>query len=183
MVTREYPAIDHPVHARPRTTPVWAYFDTPAQVRALLPSLAQLGVPRDLIDVVVSERGAETLYGGKPLALRPIWRFASIGGLLGLLGGAFVAVVLISGPGFAPAGPLAYALLFTPMITVTVGVVIGMLTAVVKKPRPSDWRAQIAPSPGPNEIMVVVRARGDEQVNLTIDVLTQGGGRTPRVLR
>lgn len=183
MTTREFPAITAHAAPRPRVTPVWAYFDTPAQITALLPALAQHGIPRDLIDVVVSEQGARTLYAGRRLALRPIWRFASIGGLLGLLGGAFVTVVLIARPGFADAGPLAYALLFTPMITVAVGVTLGMLTAVVKKPRPSDWRMRVGPPPGPTEIMLVVRARGDEQIRLTMETLTNGGGRAARVLQ
>jgi hypothetical protein len=182
--TREYPAITTaPVAHRPRVTPIWAYFDTPAQVRDLLPGLAAAGVPRDLIDVVVSEVGAQTLYGGRQLALRPMWRFASIGGMLGLLGGALVTVVLIAGPGFADAGPLAYALLLTPMITVGLGVLGGVVAALIRKPRPSDWRAQISPPPGPKEIMVIVRARGDEQIAYTLDVLKQSGGRSPRVLR
>lgn len=182
MTTAEHVVIDHPMVRRPPTTPVFGYFATPTDVKEVLPPLARLGVPRDLIDVVVTEPAAERMYAGKRRAMRPLWRFASIGGLLGLGGGAFVAFVLIAWPGFAAAGPFAYALLFTPMITVAVGSLIGVIASFIAKRKPSDWRLRIPP-PANDEILVVVRARGDEQIQLVLDVLQQQGGRGAQVLR
>ena len=182
MTTAEHVVIDHPMVRRPPTTPVFGYFGTPTEVKEVLPPLARLGVPRDLIDVIVTQPAADRLYSGKRRAMRPLWRFASIGGLLGLGGGAFVAFVLIAWPGFAAAGPFAYALLFTPMITVAVGVLIGVIASFLTKRKPSDWRLRIPP-PANDEILVVVRARGEEQINLVLDVLLQQGGRAAQVLR
>jgi hypothetical protein len=139
-------------------------------------------VPRDLIDVVVTEPAAERMYAGKRRAMRPLWRFAGLGGILGLGGGAFVAFVLIAWPGFAAAGPFAYALLFTPMITTLVGATIGAVLSFLTKRKPSDWRLRIPP-PDNNEILVVVRARGEEQVNHVLQVLAEQGGRGAQVLR
>ena len=122
------PTAEHPIVApprRPRAVPTWAYFRSAAQVDALLPELSRLGVPRDLVEVIVTPRGAASQYAGKALAPRPTWKFVSLGGLLGLLGGAFGALVLIARPGFDDERTLAYALLFTPMITTTLGALGG----------------------------------------------------------
>lgn len=182
MTTAETTVISHPLVRRPPTTPVFGYFATPEAVREALPPLAALGVPRDLIDVIVTQSAADRLYAGKRRAMRPLWKFASLGGIFGLGGGAFVAFVLIAWPGFAAAGPFAYALLFTPMVTVAVGALLGAILSFMTKRRPSDWRLRIPP-PANDEILVVVRARGEEQVTLTLQVLQKQGGRGAQVLR
>ena len=181
MTTAEHSVITHPTIRRPPVTPVYGFFTTPEEVRNVLPSLAHLGVPRDLIDVIVTQPAANRMYAGKRRAMRPLWRFASIGGILGLGGGALVAFVLIAWPGFGAAGPFAYALLFTPMITVVVGALTGALISFVTKRRPSDWRLRIPP-PANDEILVVARARGDEQIRLVLEVLQGLGGRGAQVL-
>ena len=181
MSTAEDDVIAQPLLRRAPTTPVYAFYPTPVAVTDTLPSIARLGVPRDLIDVVVTQPAAERLYSGKRRAMRPLWRFASIGGILGLGGGAFVAFVLIAWPGFAAPGPFAYALLFTPMITTLVGSLIGVIASFLIKRKPSDWRLRIPP-PDNNEILVVVRARGEEQVQLVLDALSASGGRGAQVL-
>ena len=94
----------------------------------------------------------------------------------------FVAFILIAWPGFAAAGPFASALLFTPMITVLVGSLIGVVPSFLTKRRPSDWRLRIPP-PASDEILVVVRARGEEQVTLALQALTAMVGRGAQVLR
>ena len=178
------PTAEHPIVApprRPRAVPTWAYFRSAAQVDALLPELSRLGVPRDLVEVIVTPRGAASQYAGKALAPRPTWKFVSLGGLLGLLGGAFGALVLIARPGFDDERTLAYALLFTPMITTTLGALGGFAASVLAPAKPAAWRTRIVP-PGDDELLVVVRARGEEQVALVLDVLRQGGGREAQVL-
>ncbi len=181
MTTAEHSVITHPTARRAPVTPVFAFFRTPQLVREVLPPLARLGVPRDLIDVVVTEQAADAMYAGKRRAMRPLWRFASIGGLLGLGSGAFVAFVLIAWPGFASPGPFTYALLFTPMITVALGAVTGALASFFTTRKPSDWRLRIPP-PDNGEILLVVRARGDEQVALALQVLRDHGGAGAQVL-
>ena len=182
MTTSEHVVSTHPRARRPPVTPVYAYFATPSDVKVVLPPLARLGVPRDFIDVVVTKTAADRMYAGKRRAMWPLWRFASIGGLLGLGGGAIVAFVLIAWPGFAAAGPFSYALLFTPMITVAVGGLIGVIASFLTTRKPSDWRLRIPP-PDNHEILVVVRARGDEQVGLVLQVLHEQGGSGAQVLR
>ena len=182
MTTTETYAVPHPAERRPPTTPVFGFFANPEAVRQVLPPLAGLGVPRDLIDVVVTQKGADQMYAGKRRAMRPLWKFASFGGIFGLGGGAFVAFVLIAWPGFAAAGPFAYALLFTPMITVALGALLGVIASFLTKRRPSDWRLRIPP-PANDEILVVVRARGEEQVGLALEILQRQGGRDAQVLR
>lgn len=182
MSTAEHVVITDPMARRPPVTPVFSYFTTPTEVKEALPPLARLGVPRDLIDVVVTQPAADRMYAGKRRAMRPLWRFASIGGILGLGGGALVAFVLIAWPGFAAAGPFAYALLFTPMITVALGSLAGVCASFLTRRKPSDWRLRIPP-PANDEILVVVRARGEEQIRLVLDVLQLQGGRGAQVLR
>ncbi len=182
MTTAEQSVIDEPLARRPPVTPVYGYFATPDAVQAVLPSLARLGIPRDLIDIVVTENGAQKMYAGKRRAMRPFWRFASIGGLLGLGSGALVAFALIAWPGFADPGPFSYALLFTPMITVVLGAVLGGVASFLTKRRPSDWRLRIPP-PDSSEILLVVRARGEEQIDHTMNALRAHNGTGPQVLR
>jgi hypothetical protein len=67
------------------------------------------------------------------------------------------------------------------MITVVVGAAIGVLASFLTKRKPSDWRLRIPP-PDNNEILVVVRARGEEQVSLVLKVLQEEGGRGAQVL-
>jgi hypothetical protein len=179
MPTAEHPVVVAP--RRPRAVPTWGYFRSAAAVDALLPELSRLGVPRDLIEVVVTPRGAASQYGGRALAPRPVWKFVSLGGLLGLLAGAFGGLFLIARPGFDDAAHLAYALLFTPMITTTAGAVVGLAAALLASPKPSAWRSRIVP-PGDDELLVVVRARGEDQVALVLDALRTAGGRDAQVL-
>jgi hypothetical protein len=182
VTTAEHAVIDAPMARRPPVTPVFAYFPDTDAVNSVLPSLAQHGIPRDLIDVVVTENGAQKMYAGKRRAMRPFWRFASIGGLLGLGSGALVAFVLIAWPGFAEPGPFSYALLFTPMITVVLGSTIGGIASFAMKRKPSDWRLRIPP-PDSDEILLVARARGEEQIELAVQALRKHGGTSPQVLR
>ena len=181
MTTAETSEITNPMARRAAVTPVYAFFPTPVAITDTLPSLAKLGVPRDLIDVVVTEPAAQKLYAGKRRAMRPLWRFASIGGILGLGAGALVAFVLIAWPGFAAPGPFAYALLFTPMITTLTGSLVGVIASFLTKRKPSDWRLRIPP-PDNDEILLVVRARGAEQVRFVVEALKEHGGREAQVL-
>ena len=173
--------IANPLARRPGMTPVYAFFLTPAAVTDTLPALSGLGVPRDLIDVVVTEPAAQKMYAGKRRPMRPMWRFASIGGILGLGSGALVAFVMIAWPGFAPPGPFAYALLFTPMITTLSGSLVGVIASFLTTRKPSDWRLRIPP-PDNDEILLVVRARGSEQVRFVLQAMQEHGGRGAAVL-
>ena len=181
MTTAEFTVTDAHIVRRPPVTPVFAYFASPNAVLEVLPPLARLGVPRDLIDVVVTPTGAEKMYQGQRRAIRPLWKFASLGGVLGLGGGALVAFVIIAWPGFAKPGPFSYALLFTPLITVALGALVGVIASFVVKPRASDWRMRIPP-PSNDEILIVVRARGEEQIGYSLAVLNEHGGRGAQVL-
>src|SRR4029079_12016970 len=71
---------------------VTALFDTAAGVDAALDALYNAGMPRDLIDVVVSPEAAAHFRGGYVRGPgRETFRFAGIGGLTGLMLGAAIS--------------------------------------------------------------------------------------------
>ena len=74
---------------------VTALFDSAAGVDAALDALYTAGMPRDLIDVVVSPEAAAHFRGGFVRGPgRETFRFAGIGGLTGLLLGAATSLVM-----------------------------------------------------------------------------------------
>jgi len=68
------------------------------------------------------------------------------------------------------------------MITVVVGALTGMIISLFTKRRPSDWRLRIPP-PDNDEILVVVRARGEAQIGQVLDTIQRQRGRNAQVLR
>ena len=160
--------------------PVTALFTEAAQVASAVAILTAAGVPRDLIEVIVAPSAATRIYGTD--ARSPgsqTLRFAGIGGLAGLIVGVATALVMISLPDFAGPGPKAIVQLLGPNVTTVVGAALG---AVIGRfvPRPVEPRYARA-GEEPDSAVVVVRARGEDQVPTLISLLTASGGREPRV--
>src|SRR5262245_50564993 len=99
----------------------------PAVITALMSSshavdeglrlLNEAGVPRDLVDVVVSREAADRFYRGaaQPPG-REVFRYAAIGGLVGLLLSALLSFAIVAMPGFEAPGTTAFVQLLGPNI-------------------------------------------------------------------
>lgn len=161
---------------------VWvsALFDSREAVDSVLVRLHDAGVPRDLIEVVVSPAAARRIYGGagRP-PRRQTLRYAGIGALAGVVAGATLSLVLVAWPGLDAPGGLAVVQLLGPNMTTILGAVLGSLAGVFahRRPLPRHRRAGEAE----DAAVVLVAGRSREEAEAIMDLLRTGGGREPRV--
>lgn len=163
----------------PSLVPVSALFDDRASVERALLRLTGAGVPRDLIEVVVSPQAARRLYGGVRAAdVRETVRYAGIGGLVGLIVSIFVSLAIISLPELVAPGATAVVQLLGPNMGAVGGAAFGALLGCFRR-RPTRRRhARAAESP--DVVVVVVRVRDTGQVDAVRGLLAGAGGRDPR---
>lgn len=155
--------------------------DTDAVDRALV-RLNRAGVPRDLVDVVVSPAAAERFYRGKARPLgREAVRYAGIGGLVGLIAGAVISLAIVAVPGFQDAGLTAVVQLIGPNLATVSGAVIGGIIGLFVQRRVERRFERAAEAP--DSIIVVVTARSEEEVRGIGQMLVESGGRDPRLER
>lgn len=161
-------------------TAVSALFDDPAAVDRVVARLVRAGVPRDLIDVVVSPEAAERYYPTRARAPgRDAMRYAGAGGLIGLLVGTVISFALIAWPGFQPPGMAIIAQLLGPNLCTVGGAALGALIGLGVRRR-AERRHQRARE-APDSIVVVVTARSTEEERALLGELREAGGREPRV--
>jgi len=168
-----------PRRARHESDAVSAIFDSADAVDRALLRLNRAGVPRDLVEVVVSPAAAARHYAGKAKPLgREAVRYAGIGGLIGLLVGAAISLVIVVLPGFHDAGLTALAQLIGPNLAAVGGAAVGGIIGLFVHRRPDRRFARAAESP--DAIVVVVTARSEEEVRGITAILSESGGREPR---
>lgn len=161
---------------------VSALFDAPGKVDEALARLYEAGVPRDLIEVVVSPAAAKRHYGGKARARKnEAFRYAGVGGVIGVVFGALLGLGVIAWPGFAPPGVLALVQLIGPNVATVGGALLGLVIGafVKRKPELTHRRAGEARE----QIIVVVVARSEAEVRAMSDLFLASGGTEPRLER
>lgn len=123
---------------------VSGFFLQEESIEAALWECLRRGVPRDLIDVAVSEAASRRFYGGRTRHLRDSW-FASAGrgALAGLLISALATLAIVLVPGFETPEPMAIVQFLGPDIGVILGGAIGGLYGWMKPadPAPPLYRA------------------------------------------
>lgn len=165
---------------RPRLVPVSAVFEDRQAVDRALPQLTGAGVPRDLIEVVVSPEAARRFYAGvRPASVRQTVRYAGIGGLVGLIMSVLLSLVMISLPEFVAPGVTAVVQLLGPNMGAVGGAALGALAGYFRQ-RPAKRRHARA-GEAPHAVIVVVRARDAAHVDAVQQLLKTAGGREPRV--
>jgi hypothetical protein len=154
---------------------VSALFDDRAAVDRAVMALTSSGFPRDLIEVIVAPPAARRFYGG--VARRPrreALRFAGIGGLVGLVLGAAIALAMLAVSGFAKPGLGALAQLLGPNVTTLLGVLVGGLIGAFVRRDPAPRHARAGESP--EAILVVVRAGSNSEAAAVAVMLGSAGG-------
>jgi hypothetical protein len=159
---------------------VSALFDSPDAVDEALRRLHDAGVPRDLVEVVVSREAAERYYrGGAQPPGRETFRFAAIGALSGLLITATLSLVIVAMPGWEPPRATAIVQLLGPNIGAIGGAALGALFGFFRRRRPSRRHARAAEATG--SIVLVVRTRAESDITTVERILSESGGREVRV--
>ncbi|HEX7117471.1 MAG TPA: hypothetical protein VF212_01705 [Longimicrobiales bacterium] len=160
-------------------TAVSALYDDPREVDHVVGRLVRYGVPRDLIDVVVSPEAAARFY---PDRARPpgrdAMRYAGAGGLIGLIAGTLVSLALVVWPGFQPPGMAIIAQLLGPNFGTVLGAVVGALIGLFVHRRAE--RRHVRAREAPDSIVIVVTARSTEEESALLRLLAETG-KDPRV--
>jgi len=165
---------------RPQPHSVSASFRSPEAVQAALEHLVRAGIPRDLVDVVVSPAAAEKFYPGRARERgRDSLRLAGVGGLVGLGIGSLVSLILLMLPGFADQGLTPYVQLIGPNFATVTGAMIGAIIGLFRRRRPDPRHSRAAAEP--DAIIMVVTMRSREDAERTAKILARAGGAEPRI--
>lgn len=165
---------------------ITALFDSADAVDRALDALYTAGVPRDLIEVVVSRVAAERFYAVRGPGRRPArepgretFRYAGIGALVGFVGGVLFSLLMLILPGIDAPGGLAPVALFGPNVGTTAGAAVGALLGAFRRQRPDPRYARVAEAE--NAILLAVRSRASREAELAARLLEAQGGRETRI--
>ncbi|HEU4643512.1 MAG TPA: hypothetical protein VFS44_13730 [Gemmatimonadaceae bacterium] len=161
---------------------VTAIFDSADAVDTALTRLYDAGVPRDLIEVVVSRTAADRFYrDARRVPDREVFRFAGIGGFIGLILGVTISLVILALPGEVRQRSTAIIQLIGPNFMTLGGALVGAIIGFFRRRQaPAHYARAAEASSG---IVVAVAARHQTQVESVLDILTEAGGQKPRVER
>lgn len=160
-----------------------ALFDRPETVDGTLDALYSAGIPRDLIEVVVSREAAQKYYSSGKSAARPpgreVFRWAGIGALAGFLGGSFLSLVMVAWPGLDAPGGMQIVQLFGPNVGITAGAAGGAVLGFFRRQKPDPRHARAAEASG--KIVMAVQTRGEREARALLALLAAQGGTDVRV--
>ncbi|MFQ5827789.1 MAG: hypothetical protein ACE5JD_01345 [Candidatus Methylomirabilia bacterium] len=162
--------------------PIWvtALFDTKEAVDRALVHLLRAGLPRDLIEVAVSPQAAARFYARAVRTPgRQTLRYAVIGGFVGLIAGATLSLALIALPGLAAPFGIAIIQLIGPNLATLAGAALGGAIGIFVRRHPSHKHARAGLEP--SAVLVVVHAQGMEDAAVLAELLSQSGGRDPKI--
>lgn len=147
-----------------------------AVVDRMLDALYTAGVPRDLVEVVVSREAAQRFYGVARVRRpgREAFRYAGIGGLVGFVGGALLSLLMVAWPGIDAPGGLALVQLAGPNFGTITGATVGAFIGWFRRQRPDARHARAAEAA--NAIVVSVTARGEDELARCERLLQESGG-------
>ena len=157
-----------------------AYFEEPQQVEEAIYRIGLLGVPRDLIEVVVSPTVASR-YGGRAHRLgNRMMAYAGAGALIGLLLGIALSLVVVLLPGTVEPGWLAFVQLLGPNAATLLGALLGGLLGALVPQRPVEIYHLAHER---EEILLVVHRATPSQAERLVELLQELGSDDVRVLK
>lgn len=177
------PTVKHPGATEnradaPVSYTVSGFFKSESAVNAVMHGCLHRGVPRDLIDVAVSQAAAPHFYSGRARANRDAWfSWTGRGALIGLLLSAILTLVIVMLPGFDTSFNMAIVQLLGPDIGVIAGAFLGAMYGWLKSGdvRPQFKRAtlrsdavlmlvHLQPEDEANELKEIFMAQGAEDI-------------------
>jgi hypothetical protein len=164
---------------------VTAFFASPGSIDRALDALYAAGVPRDLMEVVVSRTAAAQFYAGgagRRGARRPgreTFRYAGAGALVGFIGGVLFSLLMLVWPGIDAPGGMAPVALFGPNVGTTAGAALGALFGLARRQRPDPRYARAAEAR--DAILLAVHARDRHEAEQLAQLLVAHDGREPRI--
>jgi hypothetical protein len=177
-MTHTVPLQRRRVRAEPAA--VTALFDSADAVDAVLSRLANSGVPWDLMEVVVSRSAAERFYPGHSRTpSREIFRYAGVGGLVGLIVGAAISLVMLALLGEVHERSAAIVQLLGPNVMTIAGALVGGVYGFFRHRLPRPYYARVAEAA--SALLVAVAAPAAEQCVVVQQILVDAGGRELRV--
>lgn len=158
----------------PAKVSVTAFFESEEAVVHALERLVRAGVPRDVVEVVVSRTAAERFFRGRARARgRETLRGAGMGAVIGLLAGGVVGISVVALPGFAPPGLQAVAQLIGPNAGSLLGAGLGAAIGAMTRQRPGEHDRRALER---DAILLVVQGRPPgEAARIEKEVLAAGG--------
>lgn len=164
----------------PRLVPVSALFSDAGAVERAIAGLASAGLPRDLIDVVVSPKAASAFYPGiRARPARMTIPFAAIVAIEALVVNIAFALFTISFDEFAAPGATVFVQLLGPNMAGIGGAVAGAVFGFFQRRPPKWYHARAAEAQ--DAIVVVVRARDMAHAQSVEQLLKRLQGQEPRL--
>lgn len=160
-----------------------ALFDDREAMDRAVDALYSAGIPRDLVEVVVSREAAARFYANAPRAPRrpgrETFRYAGIGGLIGFITGVAIGLITVALPGVEAPGGMAPVQVFGPNMATVTGAAIGAIVGWFRRQRPNPRHARAAEASG--AIVLAVASRSEEEARLLGEIVAGQGGRDVRV--
>jgi hypothetical protein len=165
---------------------ITAFFLSPDAVDRALDALYAAGVPRDLMEVVVSRTAAAQFYSaggpGRRGARGPgreTFRYAGAGALVGFIGGVVFSLLMLVWPGIDAPGGMAPVALFGPNVGTTAGAALGALFGFMRRQQPDPRYARAAEAR--DAILLAVHARSAVEAASLAQLMVVQGGRDARI--
>ena len=157
-----------------------AFYASPSEAEQALLVLEDSGVPRDLIEIAVTEEGAAH-YDGRVRrdAGRETVRYAAIGGLIGLVAGAGASLLMLALPGRTELDGTIVVQLLGPNVSAIAGALLGALLGLFVR-REVDPRLHRARGAGTG-VLIAARARTQDEAQSLLTLLRTCGGEAARI--
>lgn len=157
----------------PQHVTVSGFFDSEQHLESALARLEFMGIPRDLIEVIVSPEGAKRFFQGKVQKLgTEALSYAGIGALLGLLAGTLISLGTIFYFGFTNARGQAIVQLVGPNVGTMIGAALGAIIGIFVRRRPTKQHQRAL---GRSEILILVHDRSPEEAAAVSGLLKSVG--------
>lgn len=158
---------------------VSGFFGDAGAAREALMNLLSLGVPRDLIEVVVDKRDAAKLFGKGPRrAFDSTTSAAGKGALSGLILSTFASAAMIAFSNIRDDERLTWIMLLGPNLGVMLGGFAGLWWGALKpKPMPVRY-ARVREREG---ILMIARSRTEEDARMIMERMRAQGAREIRI--
>lgn len=152
---------------------VSGFFRQEEPVRKTLMDLLSIGVPRDLIEVVIEESDVQKYFkGGRVRKLKQTSAVASKGALIGLILFSLVSAGLIVTASATNSDALTWIMLLGPNVGVMLGGLLGLVWGSISSPKMPERHSRLGEGEG---ILVIARSRSRTEAEQIKERIEQRG--------